>query len=103
MAERERCDPSQRANLNEQMRNHAHDHRRVRVLLQEEVDSWIASGDTAVIRCDYTTNAKLPHYRAPPQVSRLLLAFELCVRLVSCVFLFSCACAEFERQAPRYR
>jgi hypothetical protein len=69
MAERERCDPSQRANLNDQSRKHAQDHRRVRVLLQGEIDEWIADGDTMVVRSDYTTNIKIPHYRAPPQVS----------------------------------
>jgi len=69
MAERERGDPSQRAKLNEQMKLHGHDHRRVRVLLQREIDDWLAAGDTVVMRVDYTTNAKIPHFRAPPQVS----------------------------------
>lgn len=69
MAERERCDPGARAELNRQMAKHAEEHRRIRLALQREIDAWLAAGDTVIVRLDYTTNAKVPHYRAPPQVS----------------------------------
>ena len=71
MAERERCDPSQRASLNSQMQKHAQAHRSRRLALQKEIDERLAAGDTVIVRIDYTTNAKLPHYRAPPQVHAL--------------------------------
>lgn len=63
-----RCDEAQRKLLNQQMAQHAEAHITERRALQATIQSALASGDSLVVRIDYTTSAFLPHFVRPPKV-----------------------------------